>query len=332
MRRISIALLMITLFVGSLANEKSSAVKLKFNSQGQFKIVQFTDIHFNYNTPRSDSVLTLIKTILAEEKPDLVVITGDVVCSKNTRLAWLQVTQPFIDAKTPWTVTLGNHDDEGELTRKQIIDLIRKLPYCVTIKGPANINGCGNYIVNIHGSQSSKTAALLYCVDSNAYSFNADISDYDWIKADQIDWYRKKSEKLTKANGNNPYPALAFFHIPIPEYKEILTKRTTAGASMEFPTSPRINSGMFTAMIEKKDVMGVFVGHDHDDNFIGCLHNICLAYGCKTGLDSYGKLEKGARVIKLFEGERKFDTWIRTMDKQPKYFVTYPISFTEDKK
>src|SRR5512145_2427188 len=98
----------ITLLIISRQSIKSAPVELKFNSGGKFKIVQFTDVHFEYNTPRYDSVLTIIRTILSEEKPDLVVLTGDVVCSENTRLAWLQVTKPMIDTKTPWAVTLGN--------------------------------------------------------------------------------------------------------------------------------------------------------------------------------------------------------------------------------
>ena len=78
--------------------------------------------------------------------------------------------------------------------------------------------------------------------------------------------------------------------------------------------------------------MGVFAGHDHVDNYIGCLHSICLAYGSKTGLDNYGYLEKGARVIELYEGERRFKTWLRTLDPVPQYPVIYPESFTEVKK
>lgn len=73
--------------------------------------------------------------------------------------------------------------------------------------------------------------------------------------------------------------------------------------------------------------MGTFVGHDHVNDYIGCLNNICLAYGCKTGLDSYGELPKGGRVIVLYEGERKFDSWIHNTDESQKYFVSYPESF-----
>lgn len=312
-------------FTASLSAQKSE--DLKFRENGTFKIVQFTDIHFEYNTSRSDTVLTLIKTILAEEKPDLIIVTGDVVCSDNTRKAWLQVTKPFIDTKVPWTITLGNHDDEFQLSRQQIIDMVSKLPDCLTVNGPSGIYGHGNYVLKIQSSKSSKTEALVYCFDSNSYSTNKGIEGYGWIQFDQIEWFRKESDIMTKVNKGIPLPALAFFHIPLPEYKEVIGKETTVGMDSEEPCSPLLNTGLFASMVEKKDVMGVFVGHDHDDNCIGCMDNICLAYGSKTGLDNYGSLEKGARIIVLKEGEREFSTWIRTLNSTPQYKVTYPESF-----
>lgn len=304
---------------------------LAFNEQGKFRIVQFTDIHFRYNTPRSDSVLNLISTIIREEQPDFIIMTGDVVCSEQTQKAWDQVTRPLIESGIPWAVVLGNHDDEYEMTRQQIIHMLSAMPNSLTIDGPADISGHGNYILNIRGSHSDDTKAVLYCLDSHAYSNSDTVHGYGWIKSDQIEWYKKQSKLLTHNNNGNPLPALAFFHIPLPEYKEVLTKPTTIGSNIEYPCSPDINSGMFTAMFEQKDVMGVFVGHDHDDNFIGCLHRICLAYGCKTGLDSYGQLDKGARIIELYEGQRKFDTWIRSINIEPVHFASYPDSFPPDK-
>ena len=68
---------------------------------------------------------------------------------------------------------------------------------------------------------------------------------------------------------------------------------------------------MFTAMKEAGDVMGVFVGHDHDNDYAVMWHGILLAYGRYTGGNTvYNHLPNGARVIVLKEGQRTFDTWI----------------------
>lgn len=317
---------------------------LKFNADGKFKIVQFTDIHFQYDSYRSDSALAIMKTVITNEKPDLVILTGDVVCSKNTRKAWLALSQLLIDAKVPWASTIGNHDAQYELTKPEIMETIVGLPYNLTENGPKDVSGNGNYVLKVQSSSSQETAALLYCLDSRmGFHPKTDLGSYEWIEFDQIEWYREQSRKFTKSNGGNPFPALAFFHIPLPEYKEVLGKSTTFGIQKETVCSPDLNSGLYTAMLESKDVMGIFVGHDHNNDYIGCLHNICLAYGNVTGRQCYGDIGRGARVIELYEGERKFDTWILklydcnrdkdtwipTNDSQRKYFVTYPDSFIE---
>lgn len=41
------------------------------------------------------------------------------------------------------------------------------------------------------------------------------------------------------------------------------------------------------------------------------LHGVCLAYGRALGLDTYGNLARGARVIELTEGAMDFESWIR---------------------
>ena len=82
-------------------------------------------------------------------------------------------------------------------------------------------------------------------------------------------------------------------------------------------------------MVELKDVMGVFVGHDHENEYAGSLQGICLAYGRVTGLDGYGNMARGARVIELTEGEQEFDTWIRTGDGNILHKIHYPTSFDD---
>jgi hypothetical protein len=115
------------------------------------------------------------------------------------------------------------------------------------------------------------------------------------------------------------------------------------GIKQEDVCSPDINSGMYNAFLESKDVMGMFVGHDHNNNYIGCLRGICMAYGQATGRECYGNIGKGYRVIELHEGRRKFDTWVRvkynfdrekdlwepTDNPEKVNFVTYPDSFAE---
>jgi hypothetical protein len=336
---LTISLLMV--FQLSFPAEKIKKPVLSFNDKGKFKIVQFTDIHYQANSYRSDSALILVKKVITREKPDLVVFTGDIVISRDRRQGWLSLSRVMSDARTPWAVALGNHDGEGELNGEQIMDLLESLPYNLTENGPEKISGNGNYVLKIRSSGSPKTAALLYFFDSHGSFPGRKTGTWDYIKSDQINWYRKQSSTLTRHNGGEPFPSLAFFHIPLTEYREI--KNTAVGLHTETITPPEFNSGMFTAMYEAKDIMGVFAGHNHNNNFIGCYNNICLGFGNTSGRESYGDIGRGARVIELYEGERKFDTWILKLydcDRRkdtwipvsnfgPEFFVTYPDSFIQ---
>lgn len=316
------------LFAVSFSGIAQKSVQLKFRNDKTFKIAQFTDIHWENNSENCPKTIETIELVLKVEKPDLAILTGDIVTDIPAVEGWKSVTAPFIKAQIPWAVTLGNHDAEPGISRDEIFELLQTLPYFVGIKG-AELTGCGNYSLLIQSSENNNTAAVIYCFDSNSYSINKKISDYDWIHYDQIGWYRNESKKTTALNQNIPLPSLAFFHIPIPEYNEVVGKETTMGDKLEGVASAEINSGIFASFLEMKDVMGVFVGHDHNNNYIGIHKDIALAFGQVTGADAYGDFDRGSRIIELKEGDYSFDTWIRTI-KGEAFKYNYPAGLLYD--
>ena len=75
--------------------------------------------------------------------------------------------------------------------------------------------------------------------------------------------------------------------------------------------SPGLTSGFFATLVETGSVLGTFVGHDHANDYAAMLKGVCLTYGRALGLDTYGDLTRGARVIELTEGLGDFESWIR---------------------
>lgn len=294
--------------------------------EGKLKIVQLTDIHWDPQSKNCAQTAQTIEAVLALEKPDIAMLTGDVVTEKPGPEGWKAIIALLEKAQVPFTVMMGNHDAEV-MPKKEIYDLLTQSPYFIGEKGPETIHGCGNYVVPVYGADHKTTKALLYCIDSNDYPESKDYGTYDWIHFDQVAWYRQTSALFTKENGGNPLPALAFFHIALPEYDAIPNNGTMLGEKNEGSGASKINSGLFASFIEMGDVMGAFVGHDHDNDFIGTHYQIALAYGRVTGTDAYGDLERGMRVIELKENERSFDTWVRTPSKKGDIFY-YPSGLT----
>ena len=314
------ALFACLILLGAYA-QKSIAFK-----EGKLKIVQLTDIHWDPQSKNCAQTAQTIEAVLALEKPDIAMLTGDVVTEKPGPEGWKAIIALLEKAQVPFTVMMGNHDAEV-MPKQEIYDLLAQSPYFIGEKGPETIHGCGNYVVPVYGADHKTTKALLYCIDSNDYPESKDYGTYDWIHFDQVAWYRQTSARFTKENGGNPLPALAFFHIALPEYDAIPNNGTMLGEKNEGSGASKINSGLFASFIEMGDVMGAFVGHDHDNDFIGTHYQIALAYGRVTGTDAYGDLERGMRVIELKENERSFDTWVRTPSKKGDIFY-YPSGLT----
>ena len=305
--------------------------ELQFNKDGKFKIVQFTDVHFKYKNPASDIALERINQVLDEEQPDFVIFTGDVVYSAPADKGMLQVLEQVSNRKLPFVVTFGNHDNEQGMTREQLYDIIRQVPGNLMPDRGSVLSP--DYVLTVKASSDAKKdAAVLYCMDSHSYSPLKDVKGYAWLTFDQVNWYRQQSAAYTARNGGKPLPALAFFHIPVPEYNEAASDENAIlrGTRMEEACAPKLNTGMFTAMKESGDVMGIFVGHDHDNDYAVMWKGILLAYGRFTGGNTeYNHLPNGARIIVLDEGARTFTSWIRQKDGIVDK-VTYPASFVKD--
>ncbi len=87
------------------------------------------------------------------------------------------------------------------------------------------------------------------------------------------------------------------------------------GEKNEDVASGAFNSGLFGAVMARGDVVGIFVGHDHVNDFVGSYFGVPLGYSANTGFGTYG-LEgeepdrlRGARVFLIREGDpADFDT------------------------
>ncbi|MEN8186328.1 MAG: metallophosphoesterase family protein [Bacteroidota bacterium] len=304
--------------------------RLTFNSNKIFKIVQFTDMHYSVRREKSPEVIENIKVILEAEKPDLIVLTGDIVTGNEenwpTIESWETLTNLFIKYKVPYAVVFGNHDDEAQTSREELLNYLASRKNClISDEGGDKVKGIGNYFLPVY-NRDGTSEKLLYFLDSGSYSPAKDkgVDGYDWIGRSQIDWFANTNQSFLKENKNAQ--ALMFFHIPLPEYKQAFDNgEFRKGVRMEDECSPDINTGMFAEMLQQGNVLGTFVGHDHNNNYVAQMYNIALCYGYMSGGNTYRDLPlRGARVILLEEGKQGFTTWLRRVDNKILYKVELP--------
>ena len=298
--------------------------------KGLFKIVQITDLHYKLGVKASEQGLACVREMVQTEKPDLVVVTGDIIYSAPADSTLSVVLKTFAQLGVPFCMTFGNHDYDFKTPAVALYNQMQKTPNCVM---PVLQGKNTDYSLPILSSNGKRTAAVLYCIDTHNKPAIGGIGGYQWISHNQITWYRQRSMVYKQKNGGRPVPSLAFLHIPLPEfnYATANTQCPMYGSRLEKAYSPSINSGMFASIKEMGDIMGVFCGHDHDHDYAVSYFNVLLAHGRFSGGNTeYNHLTRGARVIVLKEGKREFDTWIREVGGNVLYRTTYPKSYVKD--
>lgn len=307
---------------------------LRFKANGTFTIAQFTDIHWKDGGEKDLLSKQVMEQVLQAEQPDLVVFTGDIIYTGHVSPgeavctdpagALLEAVAPVDSLGIPWAYTFGNHDSEpgSPATREQLLEAVLGCRHTVTLPPEAAGSGPGlgpgNYRLDVLGS-AGETAAALFLLDTGNRSSVSAVGGYNWVSRRQIDWFARESRSLPLLADGMPAPACMFLHIPLPEYREVWETQVCYGHKHEEVCCPKVNSGLFAAMAETGHVMGVFAGHDHINDYWGELYGIKLCYGRATGHNTYGRegFPRGARMLRLREGQRRFDTWLRLEDGSP---------------
>lgn len=232
-----------------LIPEKDANGNWTFTTDRELKIMQLTDVHLGggwISGKRDTMALNAIAKMVSVEKPDLVIITGDIVYPVPYQSTAFNNIRPhetfaaFMESLgVYWTVTFGNHDSEfySTHTREEVSQyyLNPDFNYCL-YQDTEDLYGCGNSVINVKNSQGIITQSI-FTIDSNAYVGESLIDTVSWaydnIHEDQIEWYKKTVEGNNEYNKNlisaldnsdellaqyGKLNTLLFFHIPIAEY------------------------------------------------------------------------------------------------------------------
>jgi hypothetical protein len=300
---------------------------LRFNNDGTFKVVQFTDTQDDQDIdPRT---VRLMEAVLDTEQPDLVVFTGDNIRSgpETPDDVWTaidNIAEPVDSRGIPWLIAFGNHDEDhtpkSGIAEQTMLERYMSYAQNINVRGPAEVTGTGNMNLLVYGSSGEEPVFNIWLFDSGRYapgeiggqSIEHDsLPGWDWIRHSQVAWYYDTSSDLEQRYSRK-IPSLAFFHIPLWEFDLMWDNREhhgVVGEKNESVSSGPVNSGLFAAMLERGDVLGVFVGHDHVNDYVGDYFGIHLGYAANTGFGTYGldgpekDRMRGARVFVVHEGD-----------------------------
>ncbi|KAF2717117.1 Metallo-dependent phosphatase [Polychaeton citri CBS 116435] len=266
-------------------------IQPRVRKDGRFKIIQISDAHLatgvgkcrdaigKNNQPSKHCeadprTMEFLERVLDEEKPDMVVLSGDQVegpAAPDTQTAIFKIAAPLIERQIPYAAIFGNHDDEGSksLPRAVQMALMQTLPYSLSQPGPEQLEGVGNYYVEVIAPGQSRHSALtLYFLDTHSLSPDEKhYRGYDWLKPKQIEWFRSTSQGLKRehAKYSHIHMDMAFIHIPLPEYREA-DNILAGGKFVEPVTAPGFNTHFYDALHEE-GIVAVGCGHDHVNDY-----------------------------------------------------------------
>lgn len=321
------------IYENQLVPEEDADGNWTFTTDREFRVMQLTDVHIGggFMSLKKDAMaINAVAAMVTAEKPDLVIVTGDIAYPvpfqsgtfNNKKSA--EIFAKLMDKLgVYWTVTFGNHDTElySYFNRDQMGDFYQNSGFdkCLYKKGPEDIAGVGNQIINVMNSQGVYTQSF-YVLDSHSYTdgdFLGVMWKYDNIHQDQIDWYKANVEKYNAYNeakykelgleGDSSVKSQMFFHIPLTEFKDAWYEYAnngfadtddtkliygTAGEESKVVYCGVGEDELFETIEELDSTKGVFCGHDHKNNFSLDYKGVRLTYGMSVDYLAYPGIYK----------------------------------------
>ena len=321
-----LAILMIILSLPVFVSAEGET-QLQFNDDGKFRIMIFADTQDV--SPVKETTLQMMNECLDKYTPDLVIYLGDQTVATGDEeeyKAIKEIVAPCVEKDVPYAIVFGNHDGERETSKEKLLSFYQEFG-CLTTDTDPDMYGCGNCNLPILSSDGKKTAFNLWLFDSGSTNPDKEVGGYDYVRQDQIDWYKTTAGELKKANGGKVVPSILFQHIIMPEAYEAIYPRLpfnmgkdyTIDGTTYFPvpffnrhrgvilepcSPPFVNGGQWDSIVATGDVIATFHGHDHVNDFTATHEGIDIVNVPTVGCQAYSDaISRGAGLITLDEND-----------------------------
>jgi len=311
--------------------------RLTLRGATSFTIAIFADLHYGeeengWGIDQDRNSTVVMRSVLANESPDLVVINGDLITGENTFKENAsdyvqQIVKPVVDANLPFASTYGNHDSKFNLSRETTFKTETTYPLCYTQRMDPELPGISNYYLLVHLPDGGAPAAVLWFFDSRGgASYQHEPANEDdipnWVADETAQWFQDTSASIRRRFGKQP--SLAFVHIPphvfLSAQKTGLDPSHFPGVNEDVPVAIQgegSNDQAFVdALLAEEGLHSIYVGHDHGNAWCAMWpeqgrfrlqkhhgdeenKRPFLCFSKHTGYGGYGTWNRGARLIHL---------------------------------
>ncbi|MDR0697536.1 MAG: metallophosphoesterase [Christensenellaceae bacterium] len=249
-------------------------------NDGSIKILQLTDIHyknmgtfgsqFGINHITDGYMMLQTKALVKTHKPDLIIITGDLLTYSAADVAYKELAHFFDSLNVPWTVAFGNHDGEYNSDKASLSNILENSKNSIFQTGPTNLEGLGHHVILVKNSAGILRQALIL-MDSGdevllKYPNRSHATLEPGFYSKQLEWFEYTLSELTKLNDSVPIPVSLFYHINI-------------GGNPESPNALKTLSHAYPG------TGYVFFGHTHLEGHIIEEDGVVYVNGVKGGIN-----------------------------------------------
>lgn len=300
---------------------------LRFGEDGKFRILMVSDIHGGVGYDEMRTVRAM-QALVDHAKPHLVLLGGDIAgpgtihVSNESELRELLdgLVAPMEQAGIPWAHVYGNHDDNFGLPDADAEPVYESYPHCVSKCSPQGISGVSNYVLPVWDAQGKRILFNVFGLDSQHKMeefraefglgdqvapidlLNMENEDESPIRFDQVNWYYQTSRAL-EAYAGHKIPALMYTHFPLPEHRIVALRPEKCGLEGHVGKqidSSYLNSGLFSACLQRGDVKAIFCGHDHRCDYSGVYCGIRLGFdGFMSYCACHDEEIRGGRLFEI---------------------------------
>lgn len=266
----------------------------------EFKILLVTDIQLWSGISDNKKAYDEVRELVNKSQPDLILTLGDNVSGASSRFLLKEFIGVMDSFEIPWAPVFGNHDNEIPMTTLNWQgDKYEESEYCLFKKGPSNLYGCGNYVINI--TENGKPVQTLFMMDNGRYTEYDDGSKSEiYMGYEQIAWYEWNVKGIAEKTGET-VPSMVFTHFAQPQFKTaleeiknlpinkdktdkfIVPEEYGSGTFKYTPGVAKVDSGFFQKCKELGSTKYLVCGHDHENDASVTYDGITMTYGLKTG-------------------------------------------------
>ena len=265
---------------------------LEKDPERDFVILNITDVHLSdvgVRFKEAKEILATVDALIREVMPDLITVTGDIVCEASTYHAVRRFTDFMESFDIPWAPIFGNHDGEGNCDLSYLADIMLSSPHCIMKKGDPTM-GVGNYVLCI--TEEARIVTALFMMDSHQGLVNRAQTEWFSALAAQID---EESEGTAEIAVMLHIPTAEFEYAYNaaydPETKSFREGFGAFGEKYEDVCCARrdgmpYEEGFFAVLKEAGNVKHVICGHEHMNDYSVVRDGIRLTYTMKVGKSS----------------------------------------------